>query len=118
VEDVRVEVMRGAVFVAPTRIGSGIRLKILEAMALQRPVVSTSVGCEGIEAEPETHLLVADDPAIFADSVIRLLEDKSLQTSMTRNAARLIEERYAWHTLAKQLSDTYEDIVRNKKDDA
>jgi glycosyltransferase involved in cell wall biosynthesis len=116
VEDVRPEIMRGAVFVAPTRIGSGIRLKILEAMALQRPVVSTSVGCEGIDAESETHLLIADDPAPFAASVIRLLEDEAFRTTMTGNAARLIEKKYTWHALARQLSDTYEDIVRKRKD--
>ncbi len=116
VEDVRPEIMRGAVFVAPTRIGSGIRLKILEAMALQRPVVSTSVGCEGIDAESETHLLIADDPASFAASVIRLLEDEAFRTTMTGNAARLIEKKYTWHALARELSDTYEDIVRKRKD--
>lgn len=116
VEDVRTEILRGAVFVSPTRIGSGIRLKILEAMALRRPVVATAVGCEGIEAETEEHLLVADDPEAFAQAVKRLLSDEDLRRKITTNAARLIEEKYAWESLAQQMSDTYEDIVRQRRE--
>lgn len=110
VEDVRPEILRGAVFIVPTRIGSGIRLKILEAMALRRPVVSTSIGCEGIEAIPEEHILVADDPRAFAAHVVRLVRDPALAGRLTDAAARLIRERYAWSSITEQLSALYQTI--------
>jgi sugar transferase (PEP-CTERM/EpsH1 system associated) len=117
VEDVRVEILRGSVFVTPTRIGSGIRLKILEAMALHRPVVSTTVGCEGIEAVNGDHLLVADDPASFADAVIRLLKDRALERRLVERAATLIQSRYAWNALADQLSAIYEEALHERRKD-
>lgn len=113
VDDVRPEILRGAVFVAPTRIGSGIRLKILEAMALRRPVVSTPVGCEGIEAEPGRHLLVADTPDAFAACVVRLLRQPEARERLTAAAAALIAERYAWPVLAKRLDAIYECMLIN-----
>jgi glycosyltransferase involved in cell wall biosynthesis len=111
VEDVRPEILRSSVFVVPTRIGSGIRLKILEAMALRRPVVSTSVGCEGIEAIPEKDILVADDPDTFAASVVRLLRDQTGATDMVDSAEALIHRRYAWSTLATEFDRLYRSLV-------
>lgn len=114
VEDVRPAILRGAVFVVPTRIGSGIRLKILEAMALRRPVVSTSIGCEGIEATPGEHLLVADEPAAFAAQVVRLFRDPALGAGLATAAARLIEQRYAWTTVADRLDNIYQTVVAER----
>jgi glycosyltransferase involved in cell wall biosynthesis len=82
VEDLGEIDRRTSVFIAPLRIGGGIRIKILEALAKALPVVTTSVGCEGIGVEPGRHLLVGDTAEDFADSVIRLLLDPSLRKKM------------------------------------
>src|SRR5439155_13424236 len=78
VHDTRPHVARAGVFVVPLRMGSGTRLKVLEGMAMGRPLVSTSLGCEGIATVDGEHLLVADDPASFAPGVLRLLDDPVL----------------------------------------
>ncbi len=111
VEDIRPEILRGSVFVVPTRIGSGIRLKILEAMAMRRPVVSTSVGCEGIGAEPEVDILVADVPKMFAASVVQLLRDQSRAARIADSAAALIHRRYAWSILATQFDRLFRSLA-------
>lgn len=111
VEDVRAEILRASVFVVPTRIGSGIRLKILEAMALHRPVVSTRIGCEGIEAEHGVHLRVADEPDEFAAHVVDLLRNPLEGRRMTEAAGRLVRERYAWPALIERLSELYESAL-------
>lgn len=111
VDDVRVEILRAGVFVVPTRIGSGIRLKILEAMALHRPVVSTRIGCEGIEAEHGVHLRMADEPDEFAAHVVDLLRNPPEGRRMTEAAGRLVRDRYAWPALIERLSGLYETLL-------
>ncbi|MSQ15668.1 MAG: glycosyltransferase, partial [Dehalococcoidia bacterium] len=78
--------LSGAIMVVPLRIGSGMRTKILEAMALGCPVVSTSIGCEGITALPGTHILVEDDPKSFAHAVLRLIGDPILRQTISGQA--------------------------------
>lgn len=87
-------VQESRVLVVPMRAGSGMRVKILEAMARGLPVVSTSVGCEGIDVEPGTHVLVADTPDAFAGAVLRVLADDDLAATLARNARALVIERY------------------------
>ena len=111
VDDIRPEILRSSVFVVPTRIGSGIRLKILEAMAMRRPVVSTSVGCEGIDAVPEVDILVADDPEMFAASVVQLLRDQARAADIADSAAALIQRRYAWSILTTQFDRLYRSLA-------
>ncbi|HZU15482.1 MAG TPA: glycosyltransferase [Candidatus Dormibacteraeota bacterium] len=103
VADVRPYWRRSAVVVAPIRFGGGTRLKIVEAMAMGRPVVSTSLGCEGLEVTPGEHLLVADSPRDFAEAVVRLLEDRGLREELGRRGRRLVEERYDWRRLSAEL---------------
>jgi glycosyltransferase involved in cell wall biosynthesis len=98
---------RSAVAVVPLRAGSGTRLKILEAMALGRPVVSTSVGCEGLDVEHERHLLVADDAEAFARQTARLLADGALYRRLADEGRRLVEARYDWSVLGDRLLDVY-----------
>jgi len=91
------------VVVVPLRAGGGTRLKILEAMAVGRPVVSTSIGCEGLLARSGEHLLIADSPREFAESVKRLLADRDLRAKLCHNARRLVEDHYDWALLGKRL---------------
>ncbi len=103
VPDTRPYAARAGVVVVPLRMGSGTRLKVLEGLAMGCPLVSTSVGCEGITIEDGEHLLVADDPAAFARSVLRLLDDGALASRLGGNGRALVEERYSWPSVLRQL---------------
>jgi glycosyltransferase involved in cell wall biosynthesis len=103
VPDTRPYVERAGAFVVPLRMGSGTRLKVLEGLAMGRPVISTSLGCEGIDAVDGQHLLVADQPAEFAHSVLRVLDDPALAARLGRQGRALVEERYSWASVLGQL---------------
>jgi glycosyltransferase involved in cell wall biosynthesis len=96
---------KASVVVAPIRYGGGTRLKILEAMGHGRPVVSTSVGVEGIDARSEEHLLIADEPADFAQACLRLLRDVRLRARLTDAAYRLVTARYTWEAIERRVQD-------------
>lgn len=97
--------------VVPLRLGAGIRIKILEAMAAGLPIVATPKGCEGIAVEHGEHLLIGDSPESFADAVRRVLGDDGLRRSLARNARGLVERRYSWETLAKDLENMYRKLA-------
>jgi sugar transferase (PEP-CTERM/EpsH1 system associated) len=107
VEDVRPFYRQSAVCVLPLRAGGGARLKILEAMALGRPVVSTSVGCEGQDLVNGRHVLIADTPGEFAGQTIRLLCDLTLRQRIAAQARELVVERYDWDISARRLMQIY-----------
>ena len=111
VDDVRPHLARAAVSIVPLRIGGGTRFKILEAMAMARPVVSTSLGAEGIEAEPERQLLVADDPGAFARAVARVLDDAQLADRLGREGRSLVERRYSWDAAAQRLDLFFREVL-------
>jgi sugar transferase (PEP-CTERM/EpsH1 system associated) len=111
VDDVRPYYDRSTVCVVPLRAGGGTRLKILEAMALGRPVVSTTIGCEGLEVITGMHLLIADSSEQFAEKTLRLLQDKCLQQSLTRHARQLVTDRYNWEVIATKLMRVYAEIA-------
>jgi len=111
VPDVRPWMRRAAVFVVPLRVGGGTRLKILEAMASGRAVVSTSLGCEGIETTPGEDILVADTPAAFADAVVRCLRDPALRARLGARGRALVERRYRWEVIGDALNDVYRGLV-------
>ena len=96
------------VFVVPLLVGGGTRLKILEAMSMGVPVVSTTVGAEGLGAENGTHLLIADTPQEFADAVVRLLNDSALQNRIKTVAAEWVRTRYSWESLSPQITQQLE----------
>lgn len=110
VEDIRPTVGGSAVCIVPIRQGSGTRLKILEAMALGTPIVSTAKGAEGIEAQHGEHLLIADDPATFAQYTLNLLRDEPLRQRLAANARRLVEEQYDWARIGQRFAGLVEDI--------
>jgi glycosyltransferase involved in cell wall biosynthesis len=103
VEDLRPSLASAAAVVVPLRLGGGTRLKILEAMAMARPVVSTPLGAEGIEAAHGRELLVADDPERFAAEVRRLLDDPAAGARLGQAARALVEARYSWRASAISL---------------
>ncbi len=100
---------RAAAVVAPIRFGGGTRIKILEALAHGRPVVSTSMGAEGLELEDGKHLLIADSPSAFADACVRLLQDEGLRDQLGREGFQQVRNRYQWSTVERMVHD----LVRN-----
>ena len=111
VDDVVPYYRRAAVCVVPLRAGGGTRLKILEAMALGRAVVSTTVGCEGLDVVDGEHLLIADSPEQFAEKTVRLLTDGALYQAIATNARQLVVTRYDWDAIARQLMQVYAETV-------
>lgn len=89
--------------VVPLRIGGGTRLKVLQAMALGTPVVATTKGIEGLDLEPERHVLVGDGAAAFAEQVLRVLDDPGLADRLSQDARRLVRERYSWEPIGDEL---------------
>ena len=109
VDDVRPYIAGACVYVIPLRIGGGTRLKVLEAMAMGKPIVSTSLGCEGFEGlVPGRELLVGDTPAEFAQRVIELLDDAPRRERLGRAARCFVEEQYDWRLIVPKLEQVYE----------
>jgi glycosyltransferase involved in cell wall biosynthesis len=98
------------IMVIPVRAGGGMRVRILEAFARAMPVVTTTVGLEGIEAEPGLDVLVADTPDEFSRSVIDLLGNKDLQTRLAMNGRRLAEGKYDWQVVLSHLENVYKTL--------
>ena len=111
VNDVRPFYHRCKVSVVPLRSGGGTRLKILEAMALGRPVVSTSIGCEGLDVTDGVDILIADDPAQFADKTVCLLTNPDFRFLLAKNARQLVVKKYNWRQIANNLYQVYENMV-------
>ena len=100
------------VFVVPLRIGSGTRLKILEALAMGKAIVSTSVGAEGLDLKDSEEIFIADEPAAFADAVTRLLTDASLRRRIGENGRTRVERDYDWRSIGEKLHLLYTKIGR------
>jgi rhamnosyltransferase len=98
---------------APIRAGSGTRLKILEAFAAGIPVVSTTIGAEGIAYERDRHLVVADSAAELADALVRVLEDDQLASSLSSSGLELARERYDWGRVADTLVRCYDELLQD-----
>jgi glycosyltransferase involved in cell wall biosynthesis len=111
VDDVRRHLAQAAVVIVPLRLGGGTRLKVLESMAMARPVVSTSIGAEGIDVAPERNILLADDPASFAVAVGRLLDEPDLAARLGRKGRALVEARYSWDTAAQRLEAFFREVL-------
>ena len=96
-----------AVLVVALRSGGGMRVKIVEAMLWGIPIVTTSIGCEGIDVVHGKHVLIADDPTQFADLIARVLSEPDLAARLAEESRRLVEERYSWQTAYRQLDTVY-----------
>jgi glycosyltransferase involved in cell wall biosynthesis len=112
--DIRPVVAQSWACVVPLRIGGGTRLKILEAMSLGTPVISTAKGAEGLEVENGVHLLIAETAAEFAEQVLRVLRSADLREHLALNAARLVAEKYEWSHLGADFCIAVERLVSSK----
>jgi len=99
--------------IVPIRIGSGTRLKILDAMAMGKAIVSTSVGCEGINVNNGKNILIADDPEDFANKTIELLRNQDMRVNLERNALELAKT-YDWSLIGEKQELVYKDVMSRR----
>ena len=111
VEDIRPHVLDAAVYVVPLRIGGGTRIKIFEAMAMGKAIVSTSIGAEGLPVQHNENIILADQPAEFAQQVARLLRDTRERQKIGRAARALVEENFSWLRVAGVFDEVFERIT-------
>jgi sugar transferase (PEP-CTERM/EpsH1 system associated) len=105
VADIRPYVDRAAAFVVPLRVGGGTRLKIYEAMAMGRPVISTTIGAEGLPLEPGRDILIADTPADLASAVVRVMRVPEYGSRIGEAGRALVRERFGWDRAAESLAN-------------
>jgi len=111
VDNVKSYLYEASVFVNPIRTSAGIKGKVLEAMSCGIPVVSTTKGAWGLEAEPNKEILLADNPSKFAKKVLELLDDSKLHSEISINSRKLVEEKYDWNKITLDLDSVYRKIA-------
>lgn len=114
VNDVRPYIARAACYVVPLRVGGGTRLKILDAWAMGKAVVSTSVGCEGLDAVDGENILIRDVPDEFARAVRSILADSGLRERLGRAARLTAERRYSWDVIGADLHRLYRPLIESR----
>lgn len=111
VDDIRPLVRNAACYVVPLRVGGGTRVKILDAWAMGKPVVSTSIGCEGLAAEDGRNILIRDDPESFARAVCAVLEDDGLRRRLGAEGRRTAERLYDWERIGESVLTSYTSLL-------
>jgi glycosyltransferase involved in cell wall biosynthesis len=111
VPDARKYIAEAQVFVAPLLAGSGSRLKILEALALERAVVATPMGAQGLAVVPGEHLLLAGSAPAFAEAIVHLLRDPGKRHALGRRGRALVQARYDWRVVAPRLWEVYDTLT-------
>ncbi len=111
VEDVRPYINEAMVFIAPILSGGGTKLKVLNALAMGKAVVTTSVGAEGIDVTNGENVIIADDPAEFARETVNLLSNPEKTEEIGKKARELVLEKYDWRKIGKRYSALYEELV-------
>lgn len=109
VPDIRPYVHKAAVYVVPLRVGGGTRLKILDAMAMGKAIVSTSVGCEGLEVTDGHDILTADTPEDFAARALAVMDDEARRASLGAAARTTVQARYGWERLGEMQEAVYQE---------
>ncbi|MFQ5706813.1 MAG: glycosyltransferase family 4 protein [bacterium] len=112
VEDVRPYMEQASVFIAPMRSGSGTKIKVLNALAMRMPVVTTPVGAEGIEAVAGESILIAEDALDFANKTITLLRDASLAEKLASNGRKVVEKFYDWKVIHAKTEELYSNLTK------
>lgn len=115
VEDVRPYIQQSGIFIVPLRIGGGTRIKILEAMAARKAVVSTSIGAEGIRYKDGVNIAIADTPQTFARKIIELCEDPARVHAMGQAARECVCRQYDWDNIGTALNGFYEEAKHGAK---
>ena len=111
VPDVRPHLERAEIVVVPIPAGSGTRFKVVEGLAMAKPMVSTAVGCEGIGVLDGEHLLVADAPADFAAAVVRLFDDAELGRRLGEAGREYVDREYSWRRAGERLQALYDVVL-------
>lgn len=114
VDDIRSHVGKSAVYVVPLRVGGGTRLKVLDALSQGKAIVSTSVGCEGIDVTDGENIYIEDEDVSFADRIIELFADPVRRKELGRKARKLAEDKYAWESIGEVLQGSYEAIAKQE----
>ena len=110
VDDVRLHLASATVVIVPLRIGGGTRFKVLEAMAMAKPIVSTTIGAEGIDVVHDKHLLLADTPEAIARNIGRVLDDPELAKRLGREGRALVHDRYSWDAAARKMEAFFDEV--------
>jgi len=105
VDDIKKYYAMGKVFVMPYYFGAGTKLKTFEAMAMGLPIVSTSLGCRGVDVVNGEHVVIADSPEEFATSVVTVLTDGDIAYNLAKKSQELVVKKYIWSTIAQRLAD-------------
>jgi glycosyltransferase involved in cell wall biosynthesis len=111
VPDVKPYLEQARLAIVPLRIGSGSRLKVLEAMAAGRPVVGTMIGVGGLEADAGSELMTGDDPESFATAAVRVLTNPGLATALAQRGLALVRERYSWETIGNRYAELLDGLA-------
>ncbi len=110
VPDIRPHLANAAVVAVPVRIGGGTRLKVVEALAMGKAIVSTSLGCEGVVVRDGEHLLIGDDPGAFASKVLDLFDNPGLAGELGRTGRQVVEQNYSWDLAGARLLSLYREV--------
>ncbi len=111
--DVRPHVRDAACYIVPLRVGGGTRLKILDAWAMGKAVVSTSVGCEGLAAEDGRNILIRDDPESFAQAVCTVLRNAPLRRQLGAEGRHTVEQHYSWEPIGESMRKLYSSLLQS-----
>ncbi len=110
VADLRTYIEKASVVMCPVRVGAGTRNKILQAMSMQRPVVSTPLGAEGLEYEADRDLLIASNATLFAEQTLRLLSEPELRTMLATHGRSLVQQHYSIDILESLLDNQFAEL--------
>jgi glycosyltransferase involved in cell wall biosynthesis len=114
VDDVRPFISKHALYIIPLRIGGGTRIKVYEAMAMGKAVVSTAVGVEGLPVTTDENVVIADDPESFARAVIELLQNRQMRIRIERAAREFVEKNVSWDSAADAFRDICYHLIRQQ----
>lgn len=112
VVDVRKYLAKGSIFITPMISGTGIKNKILEAMSMELPVVSTSIGISGIDSTDQVHYLRADTPGEFKNNIVKLINDKQLRKKIGLDARLFVEKNYSWKTSMTRFDEIINGLIK------
>ena len=117
VDDIRPYVSEAACFIVPIRVGGGTRIKILDGWAMGKAIVSTTIGCEGLLAEHDTNILLADSPQGLANSISLVLRNPEIRRRLEKTGRRTAESQYSWDIIGKHMIHRYFDLIQDSRVD-